>query len=130
MTSGKTGIKRLDVKQESKLDKDGDTIPGDVEQIVPTSPVGTKLNIDNDTDHKMDIDSKPDNQIGPADSKYEDNSVINDKNPEVNPVELSEYNSPSSESDSLINPTKTKPIRRLCKRVNYADMCNDSSSSD
>ena len=125
--------KTIDVKPESKLDKDGDTIPGDVEQIVPTSPVGTKLNIDDDTDHKMDIDptcSKPDNQIGPADSEYEDNSVINDKNPEVNSAELSEYDSPSSESDSLINPTKTKPVRRLRKRVNYADMCNDSGSSD
>ena len=45
-------------------------------------------------------------------------------------MELSEYTSPSSESDSLINPIKTKPTRRVRKRINYSNMCKSSSSSD
>ena len=97
-----------------------------------TTTVGTKLNVD-DPKYKMNIDSpsfKPDKPTGPDEFEPEDNSIISANNSEVNPAELSEYDSPSSESDSLINPTKTKPTRRLRKRVNYADMCNNMSSSD
>ena len=122
-----------DVKPTPKLEKDCDMILGNVEQSVPTSPVETKMNTDEDTNHKMEIEpmcSKPENQIGSVDSEYEDTSVNNAKKSDPNPVELSEYDSLSSESDSIIDPVKSKPVRRLRKRVNYADMCNDSSSSD
>ena len=45
----------------------------------------------------------------------ESTSAIEDHMPGVNPVELSEYTSPSSESDSLINLIKAKPSHRVCK---------------
>ena len=113
-----------DVKPTPEPEKDCDMTPDDA----ATSSVENRINTDEFTDHKMEIEpvcSKPENQT--VDSNYDDTSV---KKSDANHVELSEYDSLSSESDSLINPVNSKPVRRKCKRVNYADMCNDSSSSD
>ena len=113
-----------DVKPLPEPEKDCDM----TSDVAATSSAENKINTDEWTSNKMEIESmysKPINQT--VDSKHDD---ISDNESDVNHAELSEYDSPSSESDSLINPVKSKPVRRKRKRVNYADMCKDSSSSD
>ena len=96
--------------------------------VAASSLVENKINIDESTVNKMEIepmDSKPINQT--VENK---NDNISGNESDIHQTELSEYDSPTSESDSLINPVKSKTVRRKRKRVNYADMCKDSSDSD
>ena len=91
----------------------------------------TKSNIYGDSDHGMDT-----NPVNIRQNKFDDNpdsentSAIEDHKHVNNTMGLSDYTSPSSESDCLINPIKTKTTRRVRKRINYSNMCMSSSSSD
>ena len=118
---------------KTSLDKTGDTTEI---QVINSDICDSNNVMDNDTE-VCDLDKVVDNDTTDVKpNKTADNhdsnstSAIEDHRPGVNTVELSEYTSPSSESDSLINPTKAKPTRRVRKRVNYSNMCESDSSSD